>query len=82
VLAIVLAESLAIALVGGVTGLLLIKLFTFGGNPMPGLLPVFHLSTLRILQGLALTVLVGLAAGIIPGVLAMRLRIVDALRRV
>ena len=82
VLGLVLAESLPIVGAGGVIGLLLAKAFTVFGNPMPGLLPVFFLSNARLLAGLGLTLLVGVAAGIIPGVLAMRLRIVDALRRV
>jgi putative ABC transport system permease protein len=82
VLGLVLAESLTIAGVGGGIGLAFAKVFTIFGNPMPGLLPVFFLSVERLYAGLALTLFVGLAAGIIPGVLAMRLRIVDALRRV
>jgi ABC-type antimicrobial peptide transport system permease subunit len=43
---------------------------------------VFHLGWDRLLVGVLLTLLVGVASGIIPAVLAMRLRIVDALRRV
>jgi putative ABC transport system permease protein len=82
VLGLVLAESLTIVGVGGGIGLVLAKAFTAVGNPMPGLLPVFFLSNERLIAGLALTLFVGLAAGIIPAVLAMRLRIVDALRRV
>jgi putative ABC transport system permease protein len=82
VLALVLAESLAIAGLGGVIGLVLAKAFTAVGNPMPGLLPVFYLSTQRLIAGLALTLFVGFAAGVVPGLLAMRLKIVDALRRV
>jgi putative ABC transport system permease protein len=82
VLALVLAESLTIACLGGGIGLLLAKSFSSFGNPMPGLLPVFYLSTTRLVAGILLTLLVGVVAGAIPGVLAMRLRIVDALRRV
>jgi len=33
-------------------------------------------------QGVVLTVLVGLGAGLLPALAAMRLRVVDALRRV
>jgi putative ABC transport system permease protein len=82
VLGLVLAESVTIAGVGGGIGLVLAKAFTAVGNPMPGLLPVFYLSNERLIAGLTLTLFVGIAAGIIPAVLAMRLRIVDALRRV
>jgi putative ABC transport system permease protein len=82
VLALVLCESLAVAGTGGVVGLALAKLFSMFFNPMPGLLPVFIFSPERLVMGLVLTLFVGLAAGVIPGMLAMRLRIVDALRRV
>ena len=78
----VLIESLAYALTGGLLGLLLCKLFTLNGDPTGGMLPLFYLSTRNMLLGAGLTVLVGVAAGIIPAVLAMRLRIVDAMRRV
>jgi len=82
VLILVLAESVLIALVGGGLGLALAKLITLGGNPAPGLLAVFYLPWDRLMQGMTLAVVVGLAAGLIPAVGAMRLRIVDALRRV
>lgn len=82
VLGLVLAESLTLAVVGGVIGLALAKLVTLAGDPTGGLLPVFHLAWMRLGLGLVLAFLVGLAAGIIPAFLAMRLRIVDALRRV
>jgi putative ABC transport system permease protein len=82
VLGLVLAESLTIASVGGAIGLGLAKLFTLRGSPMPGLLPLFFFSNERLVAGLLLSLFIGFAAGIIPGVLAMRLRIVDALRRV
>lgn len=82
VLALVLAESVLIALAGGALGLALAKLMTLGPNPVPGVLPMFMLSDRRLAEGALLAVLLGLAAGAIPGLLAMRLRIVDALRRV
>jgi putative ABC transport system permease protein len=82
VLFLVLAESLVIALVGGVLGVGLAKLFTMGGDPTGGMLPVFYLSTGEMLLGIAIAVFVGLAAGSIPALTAMNLRIVDALRRV
>jgi putative ABC transport system permease protein len=82
VLGLVLAESLAIAAIGGAMGLTLVELMTLHGSPVPGILPVFFLPTVRLIQGIACIFIVGIAAGAIPGVLAMRLRIVDALRRV
>jgi putative ABC transport system permease protein len=82
VLAMVLAESLLLAVVGGALGLGCAKLFTLGGDPTGGMLPVFHLGADKLVIGGVLTVVVGLAAGLIPAMDAMRLRIVDALRRV
>ena len=76
------AESLIIATVGGAIGVGLAKLFTMGGDPTGGMLPVFYLSTGEMLLGLGIAIFVGLAAGSIPALTAMNLRIVDALRRV
>jgi putative ABC transport system permease protein len=82
VLFLVLGESLLIATVGGVLGVGLAKLFTLGGDPTGGMLPVFYLTTGKIFLGIAIAVFVGLVAGSIPALTAMNLRIVDALRRV
>jgi len=82
VLFLVLAESLVIATVGGALGLGMAKLFTMSGDPTGGMLPVFYLSTREMLLGMAIAIFVGLAAGSIPALTAMNLRIVDALRRV
>ena len=82
VLFLVLAESLVIATVGGTLGVGLAKLFTLGGDPTGGMLPVFYLSSGEMLLGLGIAIFVGLAAGSIPALTAMNLRIVDALRRV
>jgi putative ABC transport system permease protein len=71
-----------LALVGGGLGLGLAKLFTLRGDPTGGMLPVFFLGGQRIALGLALAVAVGLLAGAFPALGAMRLRIVDAMRRV
>ena len=82
VLGLVLAESVLIALVGGGLGIGLAKLFTLGGDPTGGMLPIFYLGVDSMAFGLALALFVGLVAGAVPAVTAMRLRIVDALRRV
>lgn len=82
VLTLVLAESVLIALVGGVLGVGLAKLFTMGGDPTGGLLPMFYLGPDDMALGMMLALTVGLVAGAVPAVTAMRLRIVDALRRV
>ena len=82
VLGLVLAESVLIALVGGGLGIGMAKLFTLGGDPTNGMLPFFYLGPDSMALGLGLALFVGLVAGLIPAVTAMRLRIVDALRRV
>jgi len=82
VLRLVLAETLAIAGVGGGLGLILAKLFTLRGDPTHGLLPLFYLGPEAMAVGLGLALTVGLLAGIFPALAAMRLRVVDALRRI
>ncbi|HEY2459524.1 MAG TPA: FtsX-like permease family protein [Candidatus Acidoferrum sp.] len=82
VLVFVLAESVIVALVGGLIGLGLAKLFTLQGDPTGGLLAFFYLPGTAIVAGIILTLAVGAVSGILPALGAMRLRIVDALRRV
>jgi putative ABC transport system permease protein len=82
VLILVMAETMVVAAVGGGIGLLLAKLFTLRGDLTRGLLPFFYLPPNAIVLGFALAVAVGLMAGILPALSAMRLRVVDALRRV
>ena len=67
---------------GGVLGLCLAKFFTLGGDPTGGFLGTFYLPWPSLGLGLLLALAVGIAAGILPAVAAMRLRVVDALRRV
>ena len=78
----VLAESLVIAALGGGAGLVLAKLFTLRGDPTGGLLPFFYLQQNAILLGIALSLVIGAISALTPAVSAMRLRVVDALRRV
>jgi len=82
VLLLVLTEALLIALIGGGLGVGLAKLFTMGGDPTGGMLPVFFISGPQMALGVMIALFVGLAAGTIPALTAMKLRIVDALRRV
>jgi putative ABC transport system permease protein len=81
VLFLVLAESLFVAVVGGGIGIGLSKLWSMSGDPT-GMLQSFFLSGSAILLGLAAAFGVGLLSGILPATTAMRLRVVDALRRV
>jgi putative ABC transport system permease protein len=82
VLLLVLVESLLVALAGGLLGMTLAKLFTLMGDPTRGLLPFFYLPAKAIAGGLVLAIVVGIIAGMLPAFAAMRLRVVDALRRV
>jgi putative ABC transport system permease protein len=82
ILMLVMAESLLVAAAGGAVGLALAKAFTLHGDPTRGMLPYFYLSNVSLVVGFGLALLAGAAAGIIPAVGAMRLKIVDALRRV
>jgi putative ABC transport system permease protein len=82
ILLLVLGESIFIALLGGAIGLGLCKLMTLDGDPTHGFLPFFYLAPVAVLLGIALSFCVGILAGILPAAAAMRLRVVDALRRV
>ncbi|HWT80593.1 MAG TPA: FtsX-like permease family protein [Candidatus Methylomirabilis sp.] len=82
VLLLVMVETIIIAAVGGGIGLGLAKLFTLRGDPTSGLLPFFYLPPEAILVGSALALAVGLLSGILPALSAMRLRVVEAMRRV
>jgi putative ABC transport system permease protein len=79
----VLSEALVIALIGGLIGLgLAVLAIPVVGAALGGLLPPLLLSVSVLSLGLAFAVFVGVASGLLPGIGAMRLRVVDALRRV
>lgn len=82
VLFFVLGESVLIALVGGGIGIGISKLWSMGGDPTNGFLPFFLLPGSAIVLGIGVALAVGILAGILPATSAMRLRVVDALRRV
>jgi len=82
ILFLVMAETMVVAAVGGGIGLAVAKLFTLRGDPTRGLLPFFYLPPDTIVLGFALALAVGLMAGSLPALSAMRLRVADALRRV
>ena len=81
ILSLVLGESLFIAFTGGVLGLGVAWLFVQNGDPTNGMLPIFILPARDLSIGVGLMVLMGLLAGVMPALGAMRLRITDALRR-
>ncbi len=81
VLALVIAESCMIAVVGGLTGLGVAYAITLGGSPIPAMLPVFYLPTNNLIAGVALVFGLGIVAGLVPALQAMRLQVAVALRR-
>jgi putative ABC transport system permease protein len=81
VLTLVLVEACLLTIVGGGMGLAIGAVAISGGDPTGGFLPVFYFPANDVVTGIVLVVLLGLVAGILPAVQAMRLRIVDALRR-
>ena len=83
VLFFVLAESLTISLVGGLIGLGLAALaIPVLAAALNGLLPTLILSPAILSVGLGTALLVGVISGLLPGIGAMRMRVVNALRRV
>jgi len=68
VLALVLVESCAIAVVGGGIGLGLAWLITQGGDPTNGMLPAFFLPTADLVRGALFAAALGVVAGIMPAV--------------
>jgi putative ABC transport system permease protein len=83
VLMLVLTEALTIALIGGLLGLglALLAIPALSAN-LSGMLPTLILSKAVLLTGLGFAITVGAASGLLPGIGAMRLRVVEAFRRV
>jgi putative ABC transport system permease protein len=83
ILVFVLVEALAIALIGGGLGLLLAILsMPVLAQALSSLLPSIVLAPSMLLFGLITAIVVGILSGLLPGLGAMRLRVVNALRRV
>ncbi|MFZ1071843.1 MAG: FtsX-like permease family protein [Verrucomicrobiia bacterium] len=82
VVALVLAESCLLTVIGGAVGLGLARVITpVMAQNLAGLLPMFFLPTRALFIGLGLSLVLGLVTGIFPALQAMRLRVADALRR-
>ena len=82
IVALVLAESCLLAVIGGTIGLGLARAITpVMAEQLAGLLPMFYLPTRDLFIGLGFAVVLGLVTGILPALQAMRLRVADALRR-
>ena len=84
VLGVVLGESLAITVIGGILGLLLGWLMVTGlgqAGFIRQFFPIFFVPPRDLIVGGVLAIALGLVAGILPAIQAMRLRLADALRR-
>ena len=78
-----LAESITIALVGGLLGTVVAKiLYQATGFTMGGFFPDFTVEWSTVAAGLAIAIATGLISGFVPARRAANLRIVDALRNV
>ena len=82
VTALVLAESVLLTTVGGLAGLALAWLVVGAAEPaLRGYLPVWFIPPRAYGEALGLMLLLGLLAGAVPAAYALRLPVVDALRR-
>jgi putative ABC transport system permease protein len=81
ILLLVLGESLLIAVLGGGSALLLMRILVGRGSMNIPMLPVFAFTTPAVVLGASLVLVLGLVAGLLPALAAMRLKITDALRR-
>ena len=81
IVALVLAESCLLTVLGGTLGLGLAWLVISRGDPTSGLLPMFCLPIRALLIGFGISLALGFVTGIFPALQAMRLRVADALRR-
>lgn len=82
VMTLILLESLSLTLVGGLVGLGLASLAAAGlAGAVGDYFPSFGINSSTLVTGVILMVVFGLVTGLWPGLSAMRLKIVDALRR-
>jgi putative ABC transport system permease protein len=84
IFALVVGEGLVVAVLGGIIGSVLARLVInaeFLGMA-GGFIPAFSVGNRNVAIGLGLSALIGVLAAMLPAVMASRLKIVDALRRV
>ncbi|PYR77008.1 MAG: hypothetical protein DMF87_16965 [Acidobacteria bacterium] len=81
ILTLVLGESMLLAIIGGGLGLAATYFAVGRGSFNNALLPVFIMRNRDLVVGLVLCCALGIVAGSLPAITAMRLRITDALRR-
>jgi putative ABC transport system permease protein len=83
ILSLVLLESLFITFAAGLAGLGLAWLVVGGmGEAIKNYFPVFRLDSGTLIVGFSLMLVFGVVTGLWPALTAMRLKIVDALRRI
>ena len=82
VLGFILGESMVIALAGCVGLLLAMVAIPVLGRAMAGLLPQLLITAKTLAYGVIAALLVGFASGILPAYGAMRMSVINALRRV
>ncbi|HWW01185.1 MAG TPA: FtsX-like permease family protein [Candidatus Acidoferrum sp.] len=81
-LALVMAESCLLSIIGGALGLGLVSLIVPGlAKSLSGMLPMFYFPAQDLLFGAGICLALGIATGIFPALAAMRLRVADSLRR-
>lgn len=80
----VLGESMLLAMLGGLAGVLPLTILSnyMAIKPIPGFPVAISVGTSTLVLAAVVTACVGLMAGIVPAVQAMRLKVVDALRNV
>jgi putative ABC transport system permease protein len=82
ILSLVLMESMFLTLTGGIAGLGLAWFLSRGvGAAIKDYFPSFHIGVATMITGISLMLAFGLVTGAWPALTAMRLKIVDALRR-
>ena len=81
IVALVLAESCLITMLGAALGLGAAWMLTSRGDPTGGLLPLFFFPLPDLFLGLGISLVLGLVTGFFPALSAMRLRVADALRK-
>lgn len=82
-LSLVIVESLMPALFGGVLGLALARIsIPVVARQLNGVLPNLAISGQVLFSGLLVALFFGVVSGVIPGIFAMRLRVITGLRKV
>ena len=82
ILRLVLGESLLLALIGGIPGIIIAALMIYSiRDSLMNFVPLMSLSPDIVLAALALMLALGLLTGLIPALSAMRLKIASALGR-